>query len=109
MFRTTDAEITRLEVSMDAMNEELPPLQEYVLPGGGPVGAFLHQARTVCRRAERHIVGLIQIEPDCDQAAVLRYVNRLSDWFFVAGRWAAKEAGEPETLWRNPNSRPKRS
>lgn len=109
MVRIGDAAITRLEQEMDAFNVDLPPLEEFVLPGGGPVGAFLHQARTVCRRAEREIVRLIRAEPDADQDAVLRYVNRLSDWFFVAGRWAALQAGEPETLWRNPNKRPRRS
>lgn len=109
MFRAGDPEITRLEESMDAMNESLEPLREFILPGGGPVGAQLHQARTVCRRAERAVVRLLHAEPDADLDAVLRYVNRLSDWFFVAGRWAAKAAGEPETLWRNPNARPRRS
>ncbi len=109
MVRLGEPSIQRLEDEMDALNLDLPPLEEFVLPGGGPAGAFLHQARTVCRRAEREIVRLIRVEPDADQDAVLRYVNRLSDWFFVAGRWAALQAGEPETLWRNPNKRPKRS
>lgn len=94
-------DVTRLEQWMDALNEDLGPLKDFILPGGGPVGAFFHQARTVCRRAERRLVSLQQVEPDVDPTA-LRYLNRLSDWLFVAGRWAAKALGEPEHLWERP-------
>lgn len=90
-------DVTRLEHEIDAMNEILPPLKEFILPGGGPVGAFLHQARTVCRRAERDVIRASraeEINPDA-----IRYLNRLSDWLFVAGRWVAKAMGEPESLW----------
>lgn len=98
MFRPGDAEVLRLEQWIDELNEDLGPLREFILPGGGPVGAFFHQARTVCRRAERRTVDLVEAEPDTGGDA-LRYLNRLSDWLFVAGRWAAKALGEPEYLW----------
>jgi cob(I)alamin adenosyltransferase len=98
MKHVGDAQITRLEGWCDALNEDLGPLTEFILPGGGPVGAFLHQARTVCRRAERDVVRLMRDEPGIDEGC-LRYLNRLSDWLFVASRWAAKQAGEPEVLW----------
>ena len=73
-------------------------MREFILPGGGPVGAFFHQARTVCRRAERVTVALLGEEPDAGEGA-MRYLNRLSDYLFVAGRWAAKSLGEREYLW----------
>jgi cob(I)alamin adenosyltransferase len=98
MHRVGDAEVSRLESWIDALNEEIPPLTEFILPGGGPVGAFFHQARTVCRRAEREVLTLMDAEEDVGDG-VMRYLNRLSDWLFVAGRWAAKHLGEPEYLW----------
>src|SRR5690606_31777806 len=92
------AEIERLEQWCDRFNGELPPLAEFILPGGGPVGAFLHQARTVCRRAERRVVSLHAVEPDgVDES--MRYLNRLSDLLFVLGRWAARALGEAEYQW----------
>ena len=91
-------DVTRLEEWIDELNEDLGPLKEFILPGGGRVGAFFHQARTVCRRAERRVVTLLAEEPDLD-LGTMRYLNRLSDWLFVAGRWAAKAHGEPEHLW----------
>ncbi len=90
-------ESTHLEALMDRMNEGLPPLSSFVLPGGGPVGAMLHLARTVCRRAEREAFALRRSEPV--EADDLRYLNRLSDAFFVMGRWVAARQDEPETLW----------
>lgn len=93
----TPDDVTRLEHEMDRMNEDMPPLKEFILPGGGPVGSFLHQGRTVCRRAERLTITLAGHEDINEQA--VKYLNRLSDWLFVAGRWAAKAAGEPEILW----------
>ena len=87
----------RLERDMDAMNEYLEPLQSFVLPGGGPVGAHLHLARTICRRAEREVVRLGRVEPL--PAEAIRYLNRLSDWLFVAARFAARAHGEPEPIW----------
>lgn len=98
MHRVGEPEVTRLENWIDKLNEDLPPLEEFILPGGGPVGGFLHQARTVCRRAERALVRLEDSEPDT-AGGVLPYLNRLSDWLFVAARWAAKAHGEPEYQW----------
>ncbi len=97
MRLVNEADVKRLEDEIDAMNEILPPLEEFILPGGGPISAFLHQARTVCRRAERRVVTL-QNEQEINPQAVT-YLNRLSDWLFVAGRWVAKAMSEPEFLW----------
>ncbi len=91
------ADVTRLEEALDEMNAELPKLKSFILPGGGPVGATLHLARTVCRRAERCVVRLGAQE--AVDPADLRYLNRLSDLLFVAGRWVARRHGEPEVLW----------
>lgn len=88
---------TRLEHEIDQMNEELPPLKEFILPGGGPVSAFLHQGRTVCRRAERRTITAAGPEEINPQA--ITYLNRLSDWLFVAGRWISARSGQPEFLW----------
>ncbi len=101
MYRVGKSDVTRLEQWCDRLNEDLGPLQEFVLPGGGPVGAFLHQARTVCRRAERRLVSLMHEEPDVG-AGCLTYLNRLSDFLFVLSRWAAQALGEPEYLWEKP-------
>jgi cob(I)alamin adenosyltransferase len=98
MYRVGGADVTQLEGWIDTLNEAVGPLTEFILPGGGRVGAFFHQARTVCRRAERDCVALIRSEPDAGEGP-LRYLNRLSDYLFVAGRWAAKQAAEPEPLW----------
>jgi len=76
----------------------MEPLDSFVLPGGGPVNGFLHQARTVCRRAERAIYRLSKQEPIGEP--VLPFVNRLSDTFFVLSRWVTKKLGEREYLWR---------
>jgi cob(I)alamin adenosyltransferase len=92
------AEVERLEQLMDELNAEMEPLDSFVLPGGGPVNGFLHQARTVCRRAERAIYRLSKQEPIGEP--VLPFVNRLSDTFFVLSRWVTKRLGEPEYLWR---------
>lgn len=91
-------DITRLEKWIDELNADLPPLKEFILPGGGPVGAFLHQARTVCRRAERELVRLSGDAPESIENT-LPYLNRLSDFLFVLGRWAAAKHGEAEYLW----------
>ncbi|RMI02828.1 MAG: cob(I)yrinic acid a,c-diamide adenosyltransferase [Calditrichaeota bacterium] len=89
--------IRRLETEIDRMNKELPPLTSFILPGGGEIGARLHVARTVCRRAERELVRLSQEETlDGDE---IPYLNRLSDWLFVAARFAAARTGKEETLW----------
>ncbi len=89
--------VERLESEIDAWQEQLPALRNFILPGGGMGGAFLHQARTVCRRAERWIVTLAEGEAVNDE--VLRYINRLSDWLFAAARAANQAAGTDEQLW----------
>lgn len=94
----TAEDVGRLEREMDAENDHLPPLTSFVLPGGGMDAALLHQARTVCRRAERRLVDLHAAEPQ--RAECLSYLNRLSDWLFVMGRRAVQDRGEAEVLWR---------
>jgi len=89
--------VTALEREIDGWNETLPELRSFVLPGGGPVAASLHLARTVCRRAERCIVRLRDAEAIGEQS--LPYVNRLSDALFVMSRHAARLYGEAEPLW----------
>jgi cob(I)alamin adenosyltransferase len=104
MFRVGDEDVARLEGWIDELNADLPPLEEFILPGGGPIGAFLHQARTVCRRAERRVLSLMETEEDVGEGC-LRYLNRLSDLLFVLGRWAARALGEPEYQWQKPPRR----
>lgn len=104
MYRTGDADVSWLETTLDGFNDELPPLTEFVLPGGGLAGATLHQARTVCRRAERRSLPVADVQPDLLDGPV-RYLNRLSDLLFVVARWAAHQAGRPEVTWRNPSRR----
>ena len=89
--------VDALEQAMDRYNEALDPLTSFVLPGGGPVGASCHIARTVCRRAERELVALAH--EDSVRPELLKYVNRLSDYFFVLARATAKRLGVAETLW----------
>ncbi len=97
MHRVGEAEVKALEALMDQCQKDLAPLKSFVLPGGGRVGGFLHQARTVCRRAERRILALSRVEPLSPWP--LAYVNRLSDLLFVLSRWVAKKGGETEYLW----------
>jgi len=97
MHKLSEAEAAQLEHEMDRMQEELEPLKSFTLPGGGKLNAFLHQARTVCRRAERVCWALKRVEPINDH--LLIYVNRLSDHLFVQSRWVAKRLDEPEFLW----------
>jgi cob(I)alamin adenosyltransferase len=85
---------------MDQMNQDLPPLRSFVLPGGSRLDAELHVCRTVCRRAERACVALARTEETPREA--VRYLNRLSDAFFVWGRWVCQVTGKGETLW-DPN------
>ncbi len=86
-----------LEAEIDGWDTLLPPLKHFILPGGTPAAALLHQARTVCRRAERWVVALQGAESL--NGEVLRYLNRLSDWLFVAARLANQEAGVAEIPW----------
>jgi len=93
-----DAEtVTWLEAGIDAMMAELPPLTNFILPGGTPAAAQIHVARTVCRRAERMVVLLQQHEALGGYA--LAYLNRLSDFLFVLARWENFRAGVPEAKW----------
>ena len=97
-LRMNETQVGRLEQEIDAMNEKLEPLRSFILPGGTPLAAHLHLCRTVTRRAERLSVELETIEPgDVNRQAVL-YLNRLSDWFFVAGR-VANNGGADDILW----------
>ena len=97
MWRVGARDVTALERLMDECQKDLVPLKSFILPGGGRVGGFLHQARTVCRRAERRILALSRVEPIGD--APLTYVNRLSDLLFVLSRWVGRHLGEAEYLW----------
>lgn len=95
-LRMVAAQVTRLEAEIDAMNERLEPLRSFILPGGSVLSAHLHHCRTVCRRAERLVVELATVEAVNPDA--VRYLNRLSDWFFVAARMANDE-GRADVLW----------
>ena len=96
--RITDSDVLRLEAEMDQMNEDLQPLRSFVLPGSGRLNADLHVCRTVCRRAERALIALSRVEEVPPET--IRYLNRLSDAFFVWSRWVSRVDGE--TLW-DPN------
>lgn len=98
--RITTTEITQLESEIDSVNEGLPALRSFVLPGGSRLSAELHICRTVCRRAERIAVALAREEAMPPEA--VQYLNRLSDAFFVWSRWVNHELGLPELLWE-PN------
>jgi len=97
MFRVGADDVKALEHLMDECQKDLAPLNSFILPGGGKVSGFLHQCRTVCRRAERIVLRLGR-EEDIGPWP-LRYLNRLSDLFFVLSRWIAKHSGESEYLW----------
>lgn len=96
-----DAHAAGLEAAIDAMDARLPPLTQFILPGGHPTAAWAHVARTVCRRAERHVVGLGADAPGTQDAigAILVYLNRLSDYLFVLARWSNHALGVAETCW----------
>ena len=98
--RITEADVTQLEHEMDQMNLDLEPLRSFVLPGGTRLNAELHAARTVCRRAERLLVGAARDEEF--PAEAIRYLNRLSDALFVMSRWVNHVMGVAEVLW-DPN------
>jgi len=94
----TDAQVTRLEREIDALNADLAPLRSFVLPGGTAAAAYLHLARTVCRRGERLMVELADKPGEAVSAAALKYVNRLSDFLFVASRFLNRK-GADDVLW----------
>ncbi|NLX11454.1 MAG: cob(I)yrinic acid a,c-diamide adenosyltransferase [Chloroflexi bacterium] len=100
IVRVSEAMVTRLEHEIDVWESGLPALKNFILPGGGMAGAFLHQARTVCRRAERWLVALQESEDV--NLHTLHYLNRLSDWLFVAARVGNRDEGRSESTWQAP-------
>jgi len=98
-LRVAPSQVEALERAIDALNEKMHPLRSFVLPGGSPAAAALHQARAVCRRAERAMVALAAIEGEEVGEAALAYINRLSDYLFVAAR-AANDFGRSDVLWK---------
>jgi cob(I)alamin adenosyltransferase len=103
MEMVQDSDIARLESTLDDLNEPLPPLKEFILPGGGMAAACGHLARTVCRRAEREVVALARAENI--RAQPQRYLNRLSDLLFVICRVLARASGHGEVLWQHERRR----
>ena len=98
-YRIIDAtHVERLEAELDRFNDTLPPLKEFILPGGGPAAAATHVARATCRRAERRVCSLARLEPVAPEA--IRYLNRLSDLLFVVARVLARLEGGSEVTWR---------
>jgi cob(I)alamin adenosyltransferase len=97
-LRIVPAQVARLEKDIDQLNGELQSLRSFVLPGGNGAAAALHMARTICRRAERLMVELAAQEPGKVGEAALRYINRLSDFLFVASRWV-NDKGKADVLW----------
>jgi cob(I)alamin adenosyltransferase len=97
-LRIVDAQVERLEKEIDRLNAELSPLNSFILPGGSALSAHLHLARTVSRRAERLMVALKEKDGEIVGAAALKYVNRLSDFLFVAARYA-NDKGKADVLW----------
>jgi len=95
-LRIVSHQVDRLEAEIDQLNADLSPLKSFILPGGSPIAAHLHLARTIARRAERDVVALSQTETV--NPAAIRYINRLSDFLFVAARWA-NEKGKADVLW----------
>jgi cob(I)alamin adenosyltransferase len=99
MAMITDADIERLEQTLDAFNDTLPPLRDFILPGGGLAAAHCHLARTICRRAEREVITLSR--HDAVRGEAVRYLNRLSDLLFVLARVLARAGGHGEVLWQH--------
>ena len=95
-------DIILLEKDIDAMNESLDSLDSFVLPGGNELTLHLHLSRVVCRRAERNVVSVVNKYTETD-TRIIKYLNRLSDYLFVLGRWVSKSTGEDEQLW-SPNN-----
>ncbi len=96
-------QVSRLETDLDRFNDELPPLKEFILPGGTRAAALAHQARTICRRAERSLVALARAEPVGEVARI--YLNRLSDLLFVLGRVLNRSGGRGDVLWQPGKNR----
>ncbi len=108
MPTVSSEDVDHLEHLIDECQKDLEPLKEFILPGGGQIAALLHVARTICRRAERLCVALSKEEPVSPE--LVKFLNRLSDAFFVFARWVAKQQGETELLWeREATKSPKTS
>jgi cob(I)alamin adenosyltransferase len=103
-LRVSDSQVARLETEIDVLNGDLHPLRSFVLPGGTPTGAHLHLARTVCRRAERLIVELASVPGESVSPPVMKYINRLSDFLFVAARFM-NDRGTKDVLWQPGQNR----
>lgn len=103
-LRVSEAQVVWLESEIDRMNGELKPLTSFILPGGNGAAAALHLARTICRRAERHVVELSMRENEPVSNAVLKYINRLSDLLFVASRFV-NDKGRGDVLWQPGQNR----
>ena len=97
-LRIVPSQVKRLETEIDAMNADIAPLDSFILPGGSPLAAYLHVARTICRRAEREIAQLAGLDDEIVSPEALAYANRLSDWLFVAAR-AANKNGTDDIKW----------
>jgi cob(I)alamin adenosyltransferase len=98
-LRILDSQVERLEREIDLLNGEMAPLTSFVLPAGSAAAAALHQARTVCRRAERTCVALSETEGEIVGKPAIKYLNRLSDLLFVAARWS-NDKGKADVLWK---------
>jgi cob(I)alamin adenosyltransferase len=98
-LRILPKQYERIEAEIDDLNGELSPLRSFVLPGGHPAAAYLHLSRTVCRRAERLVVDLAGHEGEHVSEGAVAYINRLSDFFFVASRWANAKSAWGDVLW----------
>jgi len=97
----TAAQVARLEQELDAFNDPLPPLKDFILPGGGPAAAACHLARAIARRAERRVWTAAELAKDAVNPEALRYLNRLSDLLFVIARVLARHERGTEVLWRH--------
>jgi cob(I)alamin adenosyltransferase len=98
-LRMVESQVLRLERQIDAMNAQMKPLASFVLPGGSKAGAALHVARTVCRRAERAVIELSEMEGESVSRPVREYMNRLSDFLFVVSRFV-NDKGSQDVLWK---------
>lgn len=96
--RVTERDVAALEQAIDEADDQLPPLDQFILPGGSQAGALLHVARAICRRAERHVVALVAAAPDDEN--LVRFLNRLSDAAFTWGRLVNAKLGVPEIPWQ---------
>ena len=100
----SEAHVARLEQAAEALNQDLAPLKEFILPGGAPLVAWLHTARTVCRRVERSTAAFFDSQEDAEPGFAIQYLNRLSDYLFIAARAEAKRLGAGEVYWMKEHS-----